>query len=288
MVKKFTGEIITIIGPKNSGKTTYLAGLADWPQKRTQIGKNSPYLVEPFGEHGQKLRQEVYEKILEGAYLKPTEVKSNLNDLPRYMFNIKIQRLFGEENIRLVVRDYPGEIYNQLAKASPLPQLEQEYMKECLKADVIGCLIVLDKWERDNDITYSEAMRKFITEMDREKRLTGSNPLRIAVAMSKCERGEIWPGRLDPETDIFSTHLPGTTQILKSKLKHNVKFFAISTYGVLKHNDPRPNRKSEKRKDSEGQEIELSVLREKHDWHPYGMIAPLYWLSKGKAMQHGV
>ncbi|QHG21166.1 hypothetical protein [Nostoc sp. ATCC 53789] len=294
MNQKSKGEIITILGPQNAGKTTYLAGLADWPQERIRSGKKSPFTVEPIGEHGKNLRDEAQEKIREeGAYLAPTLIKPNLNELPRYIFKITVKRLLREELIYLAVRDYPGQIYRDLAQVNPLPPLEQEYIKECLKPDVIGCLIFLDKWESDNDLVYTKAMRKFIEEMDKQDRLKGSikkniQPLRIAVAISKCERGEIWPGRLDPKTDIFNAHLPGTTKLLQDKLNNNVRFFAISTFGVLNHNDPRPNRKSEKKLDSEGKEIELSVLREKQYWYPYGMIAPLYWLSKGKAMQHGV
>ncbi|MFN6535607.1 MAG: hypothetical protein RM021_004455 [Nostoc sp. EkiNYC01] len=295
MNQQSEGEIITIIGPKYSGKTTYLAGLADWPEQRIQARKNSPFTVEPINKHGKILRQEAQEKILEGVHLEPTELKPNstVNDLPHYFLKIKIKRLIREEIIRLVVRDYPGEIYKQIAEQKFLPKLEQEYIKECLKPDVIGCLILLDKWERENDLTYANAMRKLLEKMEIQNRIKGNiqkkiKPLRIAVAISKCERGEIWPGRLDPETDIFNTHLPGTTKLLREKLENNVRFFAISTFGVLKHNDPRPNRKGEKKLDSDGKEIELSVLREKDDWHPYGMIAPLYWLSKGKAIRHGV
>jgi hypothetical protein len=287
------GEMITIIGPKNSGKTTYLAGLSDWPEQRIQARKNSLFTIEPINKHGKSLRQEAQEKILEGIGLEPTELKPNstVNDLPHYFLKIKIKQLIREEIIRLVVRDYPGEIYKKLGEKN-MPKLEQEYIKKCLEPDVIGCLILLDKWERENDLTYTNAMIRFIEEMGKQNRIKGDKkkikPLRIAVAISKCERGEIWPGRLDPETDIFNTHLPGTTRLLQDKLKNNVRFFAISTFGVLKHNDPRPNRKGEKKLDSDGREIELSVLRERDNWHPYGMIAPLYWLSKGKAMRHGV
>ena len=151
MNQQSEGEIITIIGPKNSGKTTYLAGLADWPEQRIQARKNSPFTVEPIGKHGKSLRQEAQEKILEGVYLEATELKPNstVNDLPHYFFKIKINRLLREEIIRLVVRDYPGEIYKKLAEKN-IPKLEQEYIKECLKPDVIGCLILLDKWEREN------------------------------------------------------------------------------------------------------------------------------------------
>ncbi len=288
------GEIITIIGPKNSGKTTYLAGLADWPEQMIQSRKNTLFTVEPINKDAKKLKQEAQEKIREGVYLEPTELlpNSTVNDLPYYFLKIKINRLLREEIIRLVVRDYPGEIYKKLAEKNLSP-LEQGYIKECLKPDVVGCLILLDQWEKENDLTYISAMLKFLEEMNKQDRIKGNKstikPLRIAVAISKCERGEIWPCRLDPETDIFNTHLPGMTRLLRDKLKNNVRFFAISTFGVLKHNDPRPNRKGEKKKDPDGKgEKESSVLREPDDWYPYGMIAPLYWLSKGKAIKHGV
>ncbi len=109
-----------------------------------------------------------------------------------------------------------------------------------------------------------------------------SNDLRIAVAMSKCERGELWPGRLDPEIDLFDVHLPKTKATLCRKIPpKNLQFYAISTFGVLRRNDPRPNRVDEL-----GREGYLSVLREPSHWRPYGMISPLYWLSKGKRMKY--
>lgn len=115
--------------------------------------------------------------------------------------------------------------------------------------------------------------------MDRRDRLKN---LRLAVAMSKCERGEIWPGRLDPELDLFEVHLPSTRKILRQRIpKNNLQFYAISTFGVLERNNPRPNRA-----DEEGSL--RSVLRSPVQWRPYGLISPLYWLSTGKRMQSGV
>jgi hypothetical protein len=109
--------------------------------------------------------------------------------------------------------------------------------------------------------------------MDENHRLAD---LRLAIAMSKCERGELWPGRLDPEMDIFYEHLPSTTQTLRDGIpKKNLRFYALSTFGVLSRNDPRPNRKDEPY-NSKG-----SVLRNQNreQWRPYGMMSPLYWLS---------
>ncbi len=36
--------------------------------------------------------------------------------------------------------------------------------------------------------------------------------------MSKCERGEIWPGRVDPETDLFGVYLKKTLKTLKKDI----------------------------------------------------------------------
>jgi hypothetical protein len=95
--------------------------------------------------------------------------------------------------------------------------------------------------------------------------------------MSKCERGEIWPGRIDPETDLFSVHLPQTLHTLKERiLPKNLRLYAMSTFGVLGRNNPRPNRI-----DLLGKEGTASVLREAARWRPYNLIEPLYWLSKG-------
>ena len=177
-----------------------------------------------------------------------------------------------------MVRDYPGEIFDDLASGIS-NEIHQEFLNECLIPDIVGCLLLLHKWELGNDRFYKKMIRRFMDLMDRRDRLKN---LRLAVAMSKCERGEIWPGRLDPELDLFEVHLPSTRKILRQRIpKNNLQFYAISTFGVLERNNPRPNRA-----DEEGSL--RSVLRSPVQWRPYGLISPLYWLSTGKRMQSGV
>ncbi|HEY9706347.1 MAG TPA: hypothetical protein V6C58_28180, partial [Allocoleopsis sp.] len=60
---------------------------------------------------------------------------------------------------------------------------------------------------------------------------------------------------------------------------HNLKFFAISTFGVLDRTDPRPNRIILTNDDS------AAVLREPNVWDPYNIIAPIYWLDTGKMIK---
>ena len=268
---------IRVIGPRSSGKTTYLAALAYQPAKDSRKNKN--FQIQSLNDDTRKLAEKAESIILEGASLEPsiTQVRT-IDDLAVYSFNIQIKKGFTKEKFTLAVRDYPGEIFDELEYGSSNP-LHQEFIDECLTKDVSGCLILLTEWKEGTDKTYSRVIQRFIDLMNSHDR---SNDFRLAVVMSKCERGELWPGRLEPEIDLFDVHLPKTKAILKNTIpSKNLHFSAVSTFGVLGRNNPRPNRIEEWGTDGRN-----SVLREPNRWQPYGLISPLYWLSTGKRMRY--
>ena len=268
---------ICVIGPRNSGKLTYLASLAYWTdQKRTGAANN--FNVQPLNEDAKELAYKAENIICEGASLAPTEVAGGIDAMPYYSFKLEMKRRLQKPyGINLAVRDYPGEIFEEL-EAGICNSLNEEFINECLMKDVTGCLILLTDWTKGSDKFYKRVLERFTELMDSHDR---TKDFRIAVAMSKCERGELWPGRLEPETDLFDVHLPKTKATLQSRiLEQNLQFFAISTFGVLRRNDPRPNRI-----DEGGTNGRHSVLRNASFWKPYNTIAPLYWLSSGKRMK---
>jgi len=269
---------IRVIGPRSSGKTTYLAALAYQPNKARADGKARRFNIQPLNDETRELADKAENIILEGESLEPTTVIGGIDGLPDYSFNIEVNSRFGKpEQITLAVRDYPGEIFEELASGLP-NRIHEEFIEECLLKDVVGCLILLTEWEWGTDKFYRRVLQQFTKLMDDYDR---RGDLRLAVAMSKCERGELWPGRLDPEIDLFDVHLRETKATLKDNIPpQNLRFYAISTFGVLRHNDPRPNRI-----DESGMNGRNSVLREASRWQPYGMIAPLYWLSTGKRIR---
>ncbi len=270
---------IRIIGPRSSGKTTYLAALAYLPKAS---GEKSYFKIEPVGEDAKKLAAEAENIICLSESLTPTGVRTkDIFSLPVYQFTIDVKLpLRQPERIDLVVRDYPGEIFDEL-EAGNIDEVHQAFMQDCFMSDVEGCLILLSKWEEGSDRFYKRVFNQFLELMDNEGR--GSN-LRIAIAMSKCERGELWPGRIEPEVDLFGLHLPDTKALLESRIPaKNLAFFAVSTFGVLRRDDPRPNRTDEM-----GYDGKVSVLRQPKIWQPYGMMAPLYWLNSGKRIKHNV
>jgi hypothetical protein len=269
---------ICVIGPRSSGKTTYLAALAYFPDRKNVGTSSSSFNIQPLNEDAKELAAKAENIICEGASLAPTEVAGGIDSLPYYSFRLEKKQQFKKSvEINLAVRDYPGEIFEELESGTS-NSLHEEFMNECLMKDVTGCLILLTEWQKGTDKFYKRVLERFIKLMDDRDRIAD---LRIAVAMSKCERGELWPCRLEPEMDLFDVHLPKTKTTLQTKIpEKNLQFYAISTFGVLKRNDPRPNRI-----DEIGTNGRHSVLRNASAWRPYNTIAPLCWLSNGKRMK---
>lgn len=263
---------ITVIGPKGAGKTTYLAALAYLQQ--VSSSNNNKYKIKAQNPESRQLAEKAENIICQGASLEKTDIPDSVDDLPFYAFGIEVKKnIFSKQaKIDLTARDYPGEIFEQLINSSLSDSMTQTFIEECF-VDADGCLILLTGWEKGVDNFYYRVMQRFIDQMDTRDR---SDDFKLAVAMSKCERGEIWSGRLDPEIDLFGVHLPSTKKILRERIpSKNLKFFAISTFGVLGKNDPRPNRI-----DTVNKGEPESVLRETSSWRPHNLIEPLDWLSK--------
>lgn len=214
---------IRVIGPRSSGKTTYLAALAYQP---TRGNNKRKFQVYALNDDTIKLSEKAENILLEGGSFEPSITQvSTIDDVPVYSFNIEIEKGWKKEKIILAVRDYPGEIFDDLENGSSNP-IYQEFIDECLTKDVTGCLILLTEWQKSTDKHYSRVLKKFIEQMDQHERI---NDLRLAVVMSKCERGELWPGRLEPEIDLFDVHLPATKKVLTEGRipKKNLNFYAI-------------------------------------------------------------
>lgn len=273
---------IRVIGPRSSGKTSYLAALAYWPDKNrpkeSQRGPHQNIKLHALNDETRELSDKAQNIILQGESLEPTDPSGGIDALPFYSFGLEVKPKFKEaELINIAVRDYPGEIFDELTDPDTVNHIHQEFIDECLEDSVDGCLILLSNWEKGSDPDIRRAVAKFADHMHYQGRL---NNLRLAIAMSKCERGELWPGRLDPEIDLFHQHLPTTTDFLQKAIpKQNLKFYAVSTFGVLGRNNPRPNRE-----DVIGTQNAHSTLRSPKKWNPHGLIEPLYWLSKGRQL----
>ncbi len=265
---------LCVVGPRGSGKTTYLAALA-YHQKHRQ-GKKV-FKVKPTNPDSRKLADKADNILCQGDAFDPSRLgdgKSTVDDLPYFSFDIEVQKSWSSpvEKFQLTARDYPGGIFEKIAEMEQAEPIYKTFIDECFM-DTLGVLILFTAWEPGSDQFYNRVLKKFLQLMDHYNR---SEDLKLAVVMSKCERGEIWPGRLEPETDLFAVHLPRTHETLREGVRrHNLGFFALSTFGVLGAHNPRPNRE-----DRMSTYESISVLRDVDRWQPYNLVEPLYWLGR--------
>lgn len=277
---------IRIIGPRSSGKTTFLATLAYFPHKNLTKNKLPGLEISPGNKESEKLASMAEDIIKAGARLAPTPIGDEAN-LPFYYFRIKIPSIKGlpGTEIELATRDFAGEIFHDIPLSHKWNKIEP-YINDMFTAQ--GWMVMLTDWQTSQDTSlYKPAFEKISQEIfERQKINSEIEKLRIAVVIAKCERGEIWPGRLEPDEDLFKVRLPQTYEILTSKLSsERLKFFACSSFGVLSDRrddfDPRPNRYIP----DDGSQSEFNAfLRSPSQWQPYGLLSPIYWLSTGKTL----
>ncbi len=273
------GTDIRIIGSRNAGKTTYLAALLRFPK---ELKRQFPGLtITSITEEGEKLIEAAKNIIERGGKFAPTDK----GEEPSYNFQISIPRMGSSAGVELELhaKDYAGELFEWLGQ----PQKQfvvQPYLDDWCSAT--GWMIMLTDWQLEKDARlYAPALDRLLEELN--NRATNKSELyntRIAVVMTKCERGELWSCRLDAEEDLFRVRLPETYRILKARWSsQRCQFFACSAFGVLSDRpgdrDPRPNRYIP----DDGSSAESSAyLRDRDAWKPYGLISPLYWLSTGR------
>jgi len=278
---KVTGNEIRILGSKNAGKTTYLAALLRVPR---ELQKQFPGLdITPLTDDATRLIEATQNIVEQGGKFSATDIGNE----PDFYFQIKIPatRKASAITLELVVKDYAGELFEMAAQPHKWSELAPYFDDWCTTQ---SWMIMLTDWQTNKDNReYKPALEKLVNELnERAKVKPELQNLRIAVVMTKCERGELWPCRLDPEDDLFRVRLPQTHRLLTSKLPpHRLRFFACSSFGVLSDlpgdRDPRPNRYVP----TDGSSAESNAyLREPDAWKPYGLISPLYWLSTGRVL----
>ncbi len=276
-----------IMGARGSGKTTYLASLLA-PGLKEQDGNT----IRAGGVKIENLVDIINNRIRQ----KQTVIPTDLSEEYEYRFDIAIKntkRFRQAGKIKLIAKDLAGERFDRIVDAFINPgnskspkekaKFEQDVKNFLNQCFTIKCwMFMLTEWQTDRDKEFMEIFQFLCDRIDEK---SNSQPIqRVAVVMSKCERGEIWGGRLDPEADLFKIRLPKTYNLLKDRLKNKVNFFACSAYGILGKNDPRPNRFYT---EDDGNHAEYrALLRDDNNWNPYGVIEPIYWLATGEHLHN--
>ncbi len=267
---------VRVIGDRASGKTTYMAALARWPSADPTT--TSVQNVTPINEEGERLIAKAKNLLEQGEQLEPTPINANIDDVKDYSIRIVLKANFSSRLVALNIncKDYAGEFFSDLLHQDTNPLLD-DYLEDCMQAN--GIILLIDGASYRKDGEYANGVEKFLVELDRSE--TGVNKRRIALVLTKCELPELWINRHEPNK-IASARFPQVLRQLKSWEQSGpgrVDFFASSAFGMLGNRYPEPNMKFISR-DRFG--IKEAVLKRPRNWHPFGLVSPIYWLCTGE------
>ncbi|MBE9057356.1 GTPase domain-containing protein [Sphaerospermopsis sp. LEGE 08334] len=265
--------VLRVIGDRASGKTSYMASLARWPN----ADPDSPVqAVTAVDEGGEDLIAKAQNILEQGLELEKTRLE-NISHLPDCTLQISLkEKKIGSPlfNLNISSKDYSGEFFDDLLHQSQNPQLE-EYLEDCLQAN--GIMFLVDGSSRRKDLEYANGLDKLLLALDRND-INGSKR-RIALVLNKCEQSDLWVNR-DKPGFLASARFPQVCRKLQSWQQMGggeIEFFTASAFGMLGNKYPEPNVNLLNR--SRGGV--RAVIKNPKLWRPFGLVAPIYWLAKG-------
>ena len=289
---------IIVLGPRGSGKTTYLSGLTKVAEAKASVFfENDKVKIAQFEcdideEKSQELSQNANNIVFSGESHIPTTLEEKSGGgVITYTFTGEISYKGNNDNFVMKLTDTAGEIFE-----TETGDVDSQYRLKLinrLEGKDIRILILLadalpelSNSNPDDRLKYQiDKLRKVLREVCTDGI---QRELRLAVVINKCERGELWTHRHYPTREIFEKYLGSSktkfqnmvTDIKKTGAEMDIEFFAMSTFGVLSKTDFRPNYIYDSN--------DNFVLRNTNTWHPYGVLSPIYWLTTGRRLPYHV
>lgn len=278
---------IRVIGDRGSGKTTYMASLAYWPNANPESIVQS---IIPVNEESTELITKAKDILEQGLTLEPTPLSADISEIKDYSLAIKVKDsprfgkfTFGRNNsdddllsLTVSCKDYPGEFFSDLLRRDSYDPQLRDYLDDCIEAQ--GILLLIDGMANRKDATYAGELEAFLRLMDQSE--VSLSQRRIALTICKCEQSELWVNVHKPDY-VASKRFPKTYRVLKNWSDTNAgsfECFTTSAFGMVGTNYPMPNSTTMKR----GRDGVTSIIKDPARWRPYGLVSPVYWLCTGK------
>jgi hypothetical protein len=273
---------IRILGDRASGKTTYMAALARWPNSSPNSLVET---VDAISEEAEELVQKARDILEQGLELEPTNI-DQVDTLKEYSLRIilkpELSWMSRNAKIRAIdiySKEYGGEFIDDVLKygAAESNQNLNEYIQDC--AQGTGILFLVDGKGFRRDPQCAQALKYILKKLDEYGSGEG-DVRRFAFTINKCEVQEFWINRHATEK-ILKSRFPQTLSVLKQWEAiggGEVEFFSASAFGTIGAAMPRPNYRDVKK----GAHGNKSILKEPRFWKPFGLVAPIYWLCTGK------
>ncbi len=281
-----SNAVMRVIGDRASGKTTYMASLARWPN----ADASSPVqAVIPINEEGSQLVEKAQNILEQGLELEPTRLDASALDVSDYTLSITLKGRFTWKNspvslgsqqmtLNISCKDYAGEFFTDLLHQAGNSRLE-DYLEDCLQAT--GIMFLIDGTTYRKDSEYASGLDKFLMALDRTDMTAAKR--RIALVVTKCEQSDLWINRRRPGY-LASARFPQVYKKLQTWQQMgagNVDFFTTSAFGMLGTRYQEPNSQQLSR----GRDGTTSVLKDPKRWRPFGLVSPIYWLCTGDRHQ---
>jgi hypothetical protein len=278
------GAVIRVIGYRSSGKTTFMAALARWPN----ASANSPVQsVTPTNDDGQQLIDKARNILEQGERLEPTTLDADANEVKDYGITIKLKDRFswrspklGENNrlidLNISCKDYAGEFFNDLLQPANNSRLDS-YLDDCMQAD--GIALLIDGLSNRMDAEYAMGLDRLLKALDRNE--IEVKQRRIAVILTKAEQSEILVSKDLPASTTVSRRFPNvysTIKLWQSSKAGKIDFFRASAFGTLGNRFPEQNATVIRR----GAEGTTAAIKNPKLWKPFGLVSPFYWLCTGE------
>jgi len=273
--------VIRVIGDRASGKTTYMAALARWPNATPN---NLVQRVTAINAAGEKLVEQAQVLLEEGLLLEPTVFDDDILNVNDYSLSITLRNGFarginlnGEPpvlTLNISCKDYPGEFFADLHYRASDPILK-DYLEDCLEAT--GILFFVDGTSHRKDKEYANGLKRLLIELDH--RILDNQKRQIAFVLTKCEQSELWVNRNRP-LFLVQGRFPQTYDVLRewqATGSGKVECFTTSAFGMIGTVYPKPNAELIVRK----QQGVTCVIHDPKRWRPFGLVSPIYWLCTG-------
>ncbi|RUT02386.1 hypothetical protein DSM106972_058640 [Dulcicalothrix desertica PCC 7102] len=278
-----SNAVLRVIGDRSSGKTTYMASLARWPNADPSSPVQS---VISINEAGEELITKAQNLLEQGLTLEPSNLDTDVLQMKDYSLRITLKAQFSWKNPKATIgsqlvnlnissKDYAGEFFTDLLYQTGSSQLS-DYLDDCLQAT--GIMFLIDGNSHRKDLEYAAGLDKLLTALDRAD--INALTRKISLVLTKCEQSSLWVNCHKPAF-LAEARFPQVYRKLQTWQQTgagSVDYFTTSAFGMLGNKYPEPNMNLLSR----GRDGVAAIIKDPRRWRPFGLVAPIYWLCTGE------
>jgi len=278
----YNGEI-HIIGPRPSGKITYLGTLANLQEL---IGNDLLHSVKYLSTDTKILAVGAKECLGNGTILPAPDM--DCVDLEFYMkitLNNSSNKLIQKKiELNCYFRLYPGEFFSHLL--TDLNGSNRHWTLSCIEylQHTQYIALIIDAMDI-NDIKIAQSLTTLEKELNLRVNQSDKLKYRIAVMFSHFDLPDIYPykNNLSQFVDMKFPHTKLALQIWSKNWGCAVAYFSYSAFGMIGNSSEANCHWEHKYNQQCIRTYTFSYgLKNPKIWKPFGLIAPIYWLLTGR------